>query len=124
MPEFIGEKIEVEKKRLLLDPLRFTWRGQTHEVIEILDEHVDIGHGALPVRAINGITRHHRRYFVVKDSAGDVFEIYLDYRKSKESDLVAGREEKVKMATIYSASPRILKKSALMKLPEIFQCRI
>ena len=83
MPEFIGEKIEVEKEAASPRPMRFKWRGQTHEIVEILDEHVDIGHGVLPVSSHKWYNRHHRRYYVVKDSSGGVFEIYLDYANRK-----------------------------------------
>jgi hypothetical protein len=79
MDEFVGEKIEVEKSPTGPQPLRFKWRGGTHEVAEILLERVDIGHGDLPSRSRKWYTRHHRRYFRVRDTDGNVFEIYLDY---------------------------------------------
>ena len=36
MEEFIGEKIEVEKAETSPKPIRFRWRGQSHEVAEVL----------------------------------------------------------------------------------------
>ena len=84
MEEFIGESIEVEKAESSPRPVRFKWRGQIHEVVEVLDEHVDTGYGNLPPSSHNWRTRRHRRYYVVKDSQGDVFKIYLDYANRKK----------------------------------------
>jgi cytochrome oxidase Cu insertion factor (SCO1/SenC/PrrC family) len=86
MEEFFGEQIKVEKAARSPEPVRFTWRSETHEVIEVLEERVDTGYGALPRRSRNWYTRRHRRYFVVRDKKGDVFEIYLDYsNRQKQS---------------------------------------
>ncbi len=79
MEEFFGEQIEVEKSETSPRPWRFQWRGEIHDVVEVLDERVDTGFGSLPRRSRKWYTRRHRRYFVVRDKIGDVFEIYLDY---------------------------------------------
>jgi len=79
MAEFVGEEIEVETAESSPRPVRFTWRGQVHEVAEILAEGVDTGFGLLPPGSRKWYTRRHRRRYVIKDSAGDIFEIYLDY---------------------------------------------
>ena len=79
MDEFIGERIEVEQSPTSPRPIRFKWRGATHEIVEILDRRVDVGFGDLPLRSRKWYTRRHRRYYTVKDSEGDVFQIYLDY---------------------------------------------
>jgi hypothetical protein len=79
MEEFFGEQIEVEKEKASPRPRRFTWRGEVHEVVEVLNECVDAGFGGLPRRSRKWYTRRHRRYYVVRDFKGDVFEIYLDY---------------------------------------------
>ncbi len=84
MEEFIAESIEVEKAETSPRPVRFKWRGQIHEVAEVLDEHVDTGYGNLPPSSQKWNTRRHRRYYVVKDSQGDVFKIYLDYANRKK----------------------------------------
>jgi hypothetical protein len=86
MEEFFGEQIEVEKGETSPRPWRFTWRGEVHDVVEVLDERVDAGFGALPRRSRKWYTRRHRRYYVVKDAKGGVFEIYLDYsNRQKQS---------------------------------------
>lgn len=79
MDEFIGEQIEVEQSPDSPRPLRFKWRGQVHEVAEILARRVDTGFGDMPPQSRKWYTRRHRRYYSVKDAEGQVFEIYLDY---------------------------------------------
>jgi len=94
--EFIGERIEVEKAETSPRPVRFEWRGEVHDVVEVLDERVDIGYGGLPPRSQKWRTRRHRRYYIVRDSQGDVFKIYLDYANRKKPTwwLVEKWEEK------------------------------
>ncbi len=79
MAEFLGEKIEVERDPKFPRPVSFKWRDEVHVVAEVLEEWVDTGFGTAPERSRKWFTRRHRRYFIVRDSAGDVFEIYLDY---------------------------------------------
>jgi hypothetical protein len=79
MTEFIGEQIEVEQSPGSPRPVRFTWRGEVHEVAEVLGRHVDIGYGGLPPRSRRWYARRHRRCYTVRDGEGAVFEIYLDY---------------------------------------------
>jgi len=79
MDKFIGEKIDVEQAADAPRPVRFTWRGETHEITDVLSERVDTGFGALGRCSRRWSTRRHRRYFVVRDTAGDCFEMYLDY---------------------------------------------
>jgi len=79
MEEFISERIEVEKAETSPRPLRFTWRGEEHEVEQVLREWVDTGFGELPAHSRKWYNRRHRRHYVVRDAKGHVFEIYLDY---------------------------------------------
>lgn len=81
--EFIGEKIEPQVSKDAPRPLSFVWRGKEHKVAEILNEWVDTGFGQLPARSRKWYTRRHRRYFIVRDSFGELFEIYLDYANRK-----------------------------------------
>jgi len=86
MEKFFGEQIEVTKEETSPRPLYFQWRGEIHDVVKVLRERVDTGYGGLPPRSRKWYTRRHRRYFVVKDAKGDVFEIYLDYSdRSRQS---------------------------------------
>jgi len=79
MERFFGERIEVKRDEMSPDPVSFKWRGEVHDVREILNVRVDISFGGLPPRSRKWYTRRHRRYYVVRDAEGDVFEIYLDY---------------------------------------------
>ncbi|MFB3893833.1 MAG: DUF6504 family protein [Phycisphaerae bacterium] len=84
MDEFIGEDIEVEQSPSSPQPVRFTWRGEVHEVVEVLRQRVDVTFGDLPPRSRKWFTRRHRRCYVVKDGRGDVYEMYLDYSNRKK----------------------------------------
>jgi hypothetical protein len=77
--EFIEERIEVETMEKFPAPARFTWRGEVHEVADVISEHVDTGYGMLPAASRKWYTRRHRRYFTLRDSAGDIFDMYMDY---------------------------------------------
>ncbi|MFW6157986.1 MAG: DUF6504 family protein [Planctomycetota bacterium] len=79
MERFLGEQIEVEQAERSPRPVRFTWRGETHEVAEVLRTDVDVGHGSLPPSSRKWYTRRHRRHYVVRDTDGKNFELYLDY---------------------------------------------
>ena len=84
MEEFFGEQIEVEKEEASPRPVSFTWHGEVHDVVEVLNERLDTGFGVLPRRSRKWYTRRHRRYYIVKDAQGDVFEIYLDYSSRRK----------------------------------------
>jgi hypothetical protein len=84
MDEFVDERIEVEQAATSPRPVRFTWRGVVHEVAEVLHEWVDTGYGGLPPQSRKWYTRRHRRYYVVKNTQGGVFEIYLDYANRRK----------------------------------------
>ncbi len=84
MGEFISEQIEVEKAETSPRPVRFCWRGEQHDVVEVLSERVDIGFGSLPARSRKWYNRRHRRYYVLRDAEGHVFEIYLDYANRRK----------------------------------------
>ncbi|MCJ7663543.1 MAG: DUF6504 family protein [Desulfobacterales bacterium] len=95
MEEFFGEQIEVEKSETSPQPLRFQWHGEVHDVVEVLDERVDTGFSGLPRRSRKWYTRRHRRYYVVRDAKGDVFEIYFDYsNRQKQSWWLVRKSDK------------------------------
>ena len=84
MEELVAESIEVEQAATSPRPVRFTWRGKVHDVAEVLQMRVDTGFGGLPPRSRKWYTRRHRRYYVVRDTEGDSFEIYLYYSNRKK----------------------------------------
>ncbi len=79
MDELIGETIEVERAPNSPRPVRFHWRGETREVVEVLREWVDAGHGDLPPHSRRWYNRRHRRCFEVRDAKGERFILYVDY---------------------------------------------
>ena len=79
MDEFVGEKIDVQQAQWSPRPVRFTWRGEEHDVAEVLRVWVDAGFGDLSPRSRKWFNRRHRRHYVVKDSQGQVYQMYLDY---------------------------------------------
>ena len=83
--QFIGERIEVEQAADSPRPVRFVWRGQTHEVVEVLIRRVDAGFGDHPAASRKWYTRRHRRYYWVRDQDGHVYEIYLDYSNKQRT---------------------------------------
>jgi hypothetical protein len=96
MTEFVGESIEVQTAEGSPRPVSFRWRGETHIVAEVLDERVDTGFGSLPVHSRVWYNRRHRRYFDVKDTNGDVFEMYMDYaRRTKPTWWLVKKRERV-----------------------------
>jgi len=84
MEEFLGEKIEVEQAKTSPRPVSFKWRGEVHDVRQVLHVRVDTGFGDMPPGSRQWYTRRHRRYYVVRDSQGDVFEMYLDYANRRK----------------------------------------
>jgi hypothetical protein len=79
MDKFIGEDVKVEQAEDSPRPVRFWWHGQEHQIVQILDERLDIGFGEIPRGSRKWFNRRHRRYYLVKDQDGDVFEMYQDY---------------------------------------------
>jgi hypothetical protein len=84
MEELLAEGIEVRQAGTSPRPVRFTWRGKVHDIVEVLQMRVDTGFGDMPPRSRRWYTRRHRRYYVVKDSDSDTFEIYLDYANRRQ----------------------------------------
>jgi len=76
--EFIGREIEVTVEGEIKAPVAFRLGGQDYKIAEILDVWHDHGFGlAEPLRK-NWRLRHHRNYYRVRTSEGEVFEIYME----------------------------------------------
>ena len=84
MPEFLGERIEVETGESSPQPVRFRWRGDVFDVAEVVREWVDTGFGATAPASRVWYMRHHRRYYLVRATTGDVFKLYFDYANRKK----------------------------------------
>ncbi len=59
-------------------PVSFQLEGRDHAIAEILDAWADYGFGSSPSRRKRWWQRHHRNYYRVSTTQGDVFEIYYD----------------------------------------------
>jgi len=92
MDEIIAQPIEVERAPDSPRPVRFRWRDEVHEVVEVDREWVDTGYGSLPRRSRRWFNRRHRRCFVVRDAKGERFTLYLDYsNRSRPTWFLASR---------------------------------
>ena len=77
MPQFIGEKIDVETGGVVKQPVSLVWRGHEYRVAEILASWFDWGFSSA-VTQRDWRTRRHRNYFRLQTDSGERFEIYLD----------------------------------------------
>ena len=76
--EFIGRAIEVTTAGEVRVPASFRLGDREYEVAEILETWQDHGFGMASPLKKSWRLRHHRNYFRVRTTEGDVFEIYLD----------------------------------------------
>ncbi len=80
MDEFIGRRIQVRCEGLVKRPVAFRLDDDEYEIEAIVEEWQDWGFGKAD-RLRNWRTRHHRNYYRVRTTGGDVFEIYCDRPK-------------------------------------------
>ena len=78
MGEFIGRPIEVRQAGEVKAPVAFRLGDTEYEVAEVLEAWQDHSFGLAEPLKKNWRLRHHRNYYRVRTSSGDVFEIYLD----------------------------------------------
>jgi hypothetical protein len=76
--EFIGRPIEVKTTGEVRLPASFFLGDREYEVAEILETWQDHGFGMASPLKKNWRLRHHRNYFRVRTTQGEVFELYLD----------------------------------------------
>lgn len=79
MPQqFIGTEIEVTVAGEIKTPASFRFDGREYVIAEILDSWPDHGFGRSPLHRKKWWQRHHRNYFRVKTTEGEIFEMYYD----------------------------------------------
>ena len=79
MPQrFFGQEIQVGVEGEVHQPVSFRLGGKDHVVREILVAWADYGFGSTPPRRKKWWLRHHRNYYRVRTTGGEVFEIYYD----------------------------------------------
>lgn len=80
MSEFIGRQIQVQTEGPVKKPVAFCLDDREYEIEAIEKEWQDWGFGKTD-RQRNWRTRHHRNYYRVRTTEGDLFEIYCDRPK-------------------------------------------
>ena len=79
MPQrFFGQEIQVEVEREVRRSASFRLEGREYVIGEILAAWADYGFGDDPLRRKRWWQRHHRNYYTVRTTGGEVFEIYHD----------------------------------------------
>ena len=77
-PQFIGRQINVTTRGEVKVPVSFRLDDREYTISDILDSWHDYGFGKSPAHRRRWWQRHHRTYYRVKITEGDVFEIYFD----------------------------------------------
>lgn len=78
MPErFLGKQIKVTTGEGIKEPVSFKLDGKEYSVKAILDCWSDWGFGPGETRK-TWRTRHHRSYYRVKTTGGEIYEMYYD----------------------------------------------
>jgi len=78
MPErFFGREIKVVTSGEVKTPVSFTLDGKEHTVREVLEYWPDSGFGSSETSR-TWRTRHHRSYYRVTTTDGEVYEMYYD----------------------------------------------
>ena len=77
-PQFISREIEVTVAGEIKTPASFSLDGREYIISQILAAWPDHGFGRNPPARRKWWQRHHRNYFQIKTTEGDVFEIYYD----------------------------------------------
>lgn len=83
-PQFFGREIEVTVGGEVKVPVSFRLDEQEYVISEIIEAWQDYGFGRGSSRRHRWWQRHHRNYYRVKTTQGEVFEIYYDRGTSLE----------------------------------------
>ncbi len=75
---FLGKEIQVRVEGELRHPVSFHLEGKEYDIQEILAAWPDHGFGSTPPSRKRWWLRHHRNYYTVRTTKGEVFEIYYD----------------------------------------------
>ncbi|MFH1032082.1 MAG: DUF6504 family protein [Chloroflexota bacterium] len=78
VPQFFGKEISVTVSGEVKAPTSFRVDDREYTISEIIEAWPDYGFGRSPLRRKRWWHRHHRNYYRVKTTTGDVFEIYYD----------------------------------------------
>ena len=82
--QFFGQQVSVERDPDTQEPTSFSFKSETHAVVEIMTSWQDYGFSD-DGRKHKWQERHHRNYYRVQTSEGRKFEIYYDRGVSMDS---------------------------------------
>jgi len=77
-PQFFGQKITVTVSGEVKVPVSFRLGDREYVVSEIIEAWPDHGFGRTPLRRKRWWQRHHRNYYRIRTTDGEIFEIYYD----------------------------------------------
>ncbi|MFH1381724.1 MAG: DUF6504 family protein [Chloroflexota bacterium] len=77
-PQFFGQEIKVTVSGEVKTPAAFRLGDNDYVIAEIIETWPDYGFGHSPLRRKRWWQRHHRNYYRVRTTTGEVFEIYHD----------------------------------------------
>jgi hypothetical protein len=79
MPEnFFARQIEVTTGGSVKTPVSFRLERREYAIAEIMESWPDYGYGNIPPQRKRWYHRHHRNYYRVKTTDGEIYEIYYD----------------------------------------------
>jgi len=79
MPErYFGRQIEVATGGDVKVPVSFRLDDRDHAIVEVVESWPDYGFGTSTTGRKSWKQRHHRNYYRVKTTDGEVYEIYYD----------------------------------------------
>jgi len=82
---FFGREIQVRVEGEVRHPVSFRLEGKDYVIREVLTAWADYGFGNTPPQRKRWWLRHHRNYYRVCTTEGEVFEIYYDRGVSLKS---------------------------------------
>lgn len=77
-PQFFSQEIEVTVSGGVKSPVSFRLGEQEYVISEIIESWPDYGFGRSSLLRKRWLQRHHRNYYRVKTTQGEIFEIYHD----------------------------------------------
>ena len=77
-PQFFGKEIDVSVTGQVRVPASFRLGDREYVIAEIIEAWPDYGFGRNPRPHQQWRQRHHRNYYRVRTTGGEVFEIYHD----------------------------------------------
>lgn len=78
VPQFFGQQIDVTTSGDVKVPVAFHLGDHDYVIADIVEAWQDYGFGKNPLCRKRWRQRHHRNYYRIKTTEGEIFEIYYD----------------------------------------------